>query len=385
MEMLSVIDVRTIFILLPFTALLMALVLWLGPRSERREGLGRWIVGLSLISAGWLLMAARGAIAPVLSVALADSLIMAGLLLQVSALYEFRYLKTLNLSFCLVPASVLFAVLFLIPMEFRQYSLLASFVISMPLLVMGVQSWSLGESAVRWPMAFFYIAGGILLQARALHIWFSEGTDLHFFSSHPLHIIAFIESFAMTISGSFGFLEMQRWRAEKNIRYFAMYDELTDLLNRRSFFKLAERERVRARRRGKPIALLMLDLDHFKAINDRHGHFIGDRVLKQFAVVVKENLRADDLLCRSGGEEFMALLTDVRGEKAVNIAQRVRAAVQEMSVKGLDADVTVSIGVAMCDDLEEGAIERGLKIADNALYEAKNNGRNQVVLSESAV
>ena len=189
----------------------------------------------------------------------------------------------------------------------------------------------------------------------------------------------------MTISGSFGFLEMQRWRAEKNIRYFAMYDELTDLLNRRSFFKLAERERVRARRRGKPIALLMLDLDHFKAINDRHGHFIGDRVLKQFAVVVKENLRADDLLCRSGGEEFMALLTDVRGEKAVNIAQRVRAAVQEMSVKGLDADVTVSIGVAMCDDLEEGAIERGLKIADNALYEAKNNGRNQVVLSESAV
>ena len=80
MELLSVIDVRTIFILLPFTALLMALVLWLGPRSERREGLGRWIVGLSLISAGWLLMAARGAIAPVLSVALADSLIMAGLL-----------------------------------------------------------------------------------------------------------------------------------------------------------------------------------------------------------------------------------------------------------------------------------------------------------------
>lgn len=111
-----------------------------------------------------------------------------------------------------------------------------------------------------------------------------------------------------------------------------MYDELTDLLNRRSFFSLSERERIRARRKGTPIALMMIDVDHFKPINDHYGHIAGDRVLAAIAKAARENLRADELLDRSGGEEFMALLVDVEADKTVEIAERIRTAVHALTV-----------------------------------------------------
>lgn len=215
-----------------------------------------------------------------------------------------------------------------------------------------------------------------------MHSGSGNETELHFFSYHPLHILAFVKSFAMTISGSLGFLEMRRWRAKKNIRCFAMYDELTDLLNRRSFFSLSERERIQARRKGTPIALMMIDVDHFKPINDHYGHIAGDRVLAAIAEAARKNLRADELLDRSGGEEFMALLVDVQADKIVEIAERIRTAVQALTVEGVSDRVTVSIGVALCDDLDDSAIERGLKNADAGLYEAKRNSRNRVVLVE---
>ena len=381
MDLIRAIDIRTIFILLPLTAVLLGLVLWLGPRSNRREGLSRWIVGLALIAISWLLMASRGYVAPALSVALADGLMMAGLLLQVGALYEFRHGKALT-HYSLAPGLLLFLFLLLVPLEFRAYSLIGSFLLSVPLLIMGIQSWNLGASAARFPMAIFYLLGGVLLQARALHIWFAPEADLHFFSSHPLHIVAFVNSFAMTISGSIGFLEMQRWRAEMSIRYYAMYDELTDLLNRRSFFDLAEGERIKAQKSGVTLAVMMLDIDNFKLINDRYGHFTGDHVLASIARAARENLRGNDLLCRSGGEEFMALLVDVDIESAVEIAQNIRGAVQALAMKGIDEPVTMSIGVAACDSLEVSGIELGLRRADAALYQAKNSGRNQVSVAQ---
>ena len=383
MGVLEVIDLRTILLLLPFTALLMVLILWLGRASDRGHGLGRWTTGLTLIAGGWILMATRGYLPPALSVALADTCITLGLLLQVGGIYEFRHRKPPSPSI-LLPAPILLAALLLLPLEYPEYSLLASLFISAPLFVMGVQSWTLSDTLARFPMSICYVVGSVLVLARGLHIWFSPEAVLHFFARHPLHIATFLESFAMTICGSFGFLELQRRRAERNIRHLAMYDELTQLLNRRAFFELAERERLKAKRSGLTMATMMLDVDHFKSINDRHGHFTGDRVLSEIGLRMGESMRPNDLLGRAGGEEFVALLVDVSRDQAVAGAQRIRADVEQQVTLDDETSVTISIGLAFCEGWGENTVDESLRRADEALYEAKRRGRNCVVVAQSA-
>ncbi|MBQ0794950.1 GGDEF domain-containing protein [Zhongshania sp.] len=383
MEMIRLFDIRTIFLMLPITAILFGLVLWLGPKRDRNEGLQRWIIGLVCVGVSWSLMATRGHLHPAISVAFADGLMVAALSAQAGAFYEFKYQRPPSRK-TLIPAVVLFLIFLTIPLSYRTYTLLGSFTISVPLLIMGYLSWGLGNTAARIPMAVFYTLGGFLLQARALHIWFSTETNLNFFTAHPLHVFTFLNSFAMTISGSIGFLELQRWRAEKRIRHYAMHDDLTGLLNRRAFFKLAQRELGRAKQKHSAMAVMMLDIDHFKRINDTYGHFTGDIVLVEIANAFHQCLREVDLLCRSGGEEFMVLLVGVSQESALEIAERICDSVSKLKIKGVEHAITLSIGLTMCDASSDESIDKGLQKADEALYEAKRGGRNRVVVAEAA-
>lgn len=160
----------------------------------------------------------------------------------------------------------------------------------------------------------------------------------------------------------------------------ATFDELTGAHNHRSFIKLGEAEIKRARRHGQNLSILMMDLDHFKNVNDSHGHDAGDSVLRLFGSICMQNLREEDLLGRIGGEEFAILLplTDVNG--AIHIAERIRQEVASSNFKvaeGKHLNVTVSIGVATLDD-NIITIGNLLKRADQALYRSKNGGRNMV-------
>jgi diguanylate cyclase (GGDEF)-like protein len=142
--------------------------------------------------------------------------------------------------------------------------------------------------------------------------------------------------------------------------------------------ELAERELARFQRSRHPIGLLLLDIDHFKAINDSHGHELGDKVLVGVANGIKAVLRSQDLIARWGGEEFLAVLPDTNLEQARASAERVRQALmqQRWSFDGQSVAVTISVGVS---EFQEGdSLTSAINRADRALYRCKDNGRNRV-------
>jgi len=166
--------------------------------------------------------------------------------------------------------------------------------------------------------------------------------------------------------------------ANDDLARLAATDPLTGVANRRHFIERTEVELARADRAGTPLAVLALDLDHFKLINDRHGHATGDKVLQRFCRAVGETLRPSDLLGRLGGEEFMVLLPEAGNAEARRIAERVRATVEHMSPEGDLPNVTTSVGIA-CRDEDGRSLQDLFRVADERLYRAKHLGRNTVV------
>lgn len=164
------------------------------------------------------------------------------------------------------------------------------------------------------------------------------------------------------------------------LEQLAAFDGLTGVYNRRSLQDALEGEIGRSRRYGRPISVMMLDLDLFKDINDGYGHIFGDEILKQFSARAAESLRDSDLLCRFGGEEFTVILPETDQPGAAQVAERVRytTAAEPFLVQGVSVDLTVSIGLATWKNAQEGTADQLLECADKALYEAKKNGRNRV-------
>jgi diguanylate cyclase (GGDEF)-like protein len=170
---------------------------------------------------------------------------------------------------------------------------------------------------------------------------------------------------------------------ERRLRREALIDPLTGVFNRRSFMEFSVREEARANRGGNTFAVLMVDIDHFKRVNDTYGHPAGDTVIRELAAVASRTLRPSDILARYGGEEFVVSLPDTNQEQAQIVAERLRHAIEATAVIG-DAGAirfTISIGVAICS--HDTPLKDAIVRADQALYAAKRNGRNRVELSQS--
>lgn len=173
--------------------------------------------------------------------------------------------------------------------------------------------------------------------------------------------------------------ELRRLHAE--LELLASHDGLTGLFNWRAFYEHAGQMLKIAHRRRENVTLLLLDLDHFKAINDRFGHPEGDRVLQAVAAALRETARGNDIVARHGGEEFVVVALGLSAEEGLAAAERLRAAVA--AIENLKHPLTVSIGVATLPPqpnthVDPRALTDLLDQADQALYAAKNNGRNQV-------
>ncbi len=166
--------------------------------------------------------------------------------------------------------------------------------------------------------------------------------------------------------------------ANTRLEHLALTDPLTGLLNRRAFFEFARGEVARSKRYGHPLALLLLDLDHFKDINDRYGHQMGDQVLAQAAAAAAGVVRVSDRLARYGGEEFVVLAPETNEEGGLALAGRIRAAIRAVAVPVGDErlNITASIGVASLDEASAD-VDQLLRCADQALYAAKAAGRDR--------
>jgi diguanylate cyclase (GGDEF)-like protein len=191
--------------------------------------------------------------------------------------------------------------------------------------------------------------------------------------------------FAHATSLTMLMVAMTKERLESEQRTFALYDPLTGLLNRRAFQEQTERM-ARQRLGREPLAMLVLDLDHFKDINDRYGHSMGDRVLASFGDVARANIRPADLFYRVGGEEFCCILPNASATEAFRVAERIRRAFQATLIDGRSAQisVTVSVGVAS-SEMMGFDLDALYGSADAAVYAAKAQGRNKSVMAGSAM
>lgn len=175
----------------------------------------------------------------------------------------------------------------------------------------------------------------------------------------------------------------ERKTYQTTLEHLATTDHLTNLLNRRAFLEATEREIRRAHRYGQPLTLLMLDVDHFKHINDSCGHPAGDEVLRRIAATCRRLLRDEDLTGRLGGEEFAITLVQAPIEAAALVAERLRRTIGELRIEfeGRQIAVTVSVGVAEFG-MDADNLSRLVSVADERLYAAKHGGRNRVVSAQ---
>ena len=260
-------------------------------------------------------------------------------------------------------------------------SLIASGIITSYTWLTAYEFWrGRGEPLVsRWPAIFMLFAHGALFLLRtplAAMLPWSPGN--HMLGSVWLTVLSF-EALLFTISIAFILLAMAKERTELRHRTAAMVDPLTGIANRRSFLQDAAQLAKRHSANPRPTAVLVIDLDHFKSINDRFGHALGDRALETFADTARQSMRSSDLFGRLGGEEFAAVLSDTSRDKAVAVAERIRESFAKAAqdVDGRPVCATVSIGLVHC---QEGALDVAelLAQADQALYFAKEHGRNRV-------
>ena len=181
--------------------------------------------------------------------------------------------------------------------------------------------------------------------------------------------------------------EIQRLRKEElafalaEAERLAREDGLTGLLNRRVGLQRLEEAFARSRRQNKNLSVAVVDVDHFKQINDRFLHSTGDLVLKNLAELLRQDCRKSEIIARLGGEEFLLALPDQGIDEAVDRCEQLRSAVEKYDWKGISSELAVTLSIGLCTDVFTESAERMLAIADARLYEAKRCGRNRVVSS----
>jgi len=359
----------------------MAVVGW----GRRRDGLGRWAAALLVNAIGHLLIMLRGLIPDVLSIVVGNLMLSSVFVGLIAAVYQFQG-RPVRWPLLLAPPAL---VLVFVSVFIDNFPARVSFVG----LAIGLQAvWALlaalSQRNVTVGRGQWLLVAGLALEAlvlggRAVVALSTHSDATNILQSSALQTLTFLATFSVVLVSSVGFVFMSRDRADENNRVLAALDPLTGVANRRSLIAALDRDVARAQRMREPMALMMVDIDHFKDVNDQYGHPAGDRVLCSVVNVLRQRVRAQDLVGRYGGEEFMVLLPDTGLVGAEQLARELCKAVEESrcpadGVPGPGIAVTVSIGV-FGGRLESGdSWDMLIAAADRALYQAKNNGRNRV-------
>ncbi|MEZ2745752.1 GGDEF domain-containing protein [Halopseudomonas bauzanensis] len=212
--------------------------------------------------------------------------------------------------------------------------------------------------------------------------------QLQITSSTPLQMATFLVSSIVMILTSMGLVLMTKERTDARNRMLALHDELTGLPNRRYSLEVLTRWLAGMERGRQPLSLMMLDIDHFKRINDTHGHLTGDRSLQQLAEILRARLRTQDHVGRLGGEEFLVILPNTTASGAHELAETLRRSVEQMASDSDDSsapNMTISIGVCTLEADTRLNPEEAIDRADAALYQAKQKGRNRIETAEVRV
>jgi len=377
---MSVIDPRTILLLTGIMGGLMSLVLYALKRNYPAsiKGLGEWSAALLLLFVGGLLVAGRGKLPNFVSISVSSFLLWCGLYLAYVGTQRFFGVRPrIGPWMTLITGLALVQVWFTLIEPSYHMRLVLTTVVTAGLS--GVHAWRVAKQG---SLTFARgLAVGVLVflwaaQVMRLVTSFTMPMALNaeFFDTSVIQLI-YITSFAFSIllfSISTVLMATDRLRIE--LQHLANHDSLTNALTRRRLDDACRSELERCRRHGRSMALLIMDLDHFKMVNDTFGHQAGDQTLINFVSRVNALLRGPDQLGRFGGEEFVALLPDTTLDEALLVAERIRDA---CALADQAPACTVSIGVTT-NRKDNDTVDTLLARADAALYRAKARGRNRI-------
>ncbi|NQD36175.1 GGDEF domain-containing protein [Permianibacter sp. IMCC34836] len=365
-------------VLLLSAALIFALV---ARHYRRRAGPWWWLAGCLLIAVGYFIRFWFANTAQAETFWAAGGLFIAGNAAFWIGLYQFCGVRR---SWRPRPVALMLLLAWLVAV-WLPYGLQ----VATMLLVVGVINWlaflairrahHLGNTAMLLFVGAVFLTTAIIMWLRMLaHLgaWWWHWS----ISVEQLGAWGLVASSALMMLRCFALLLLLHARQEHDLQYLAITDPLTGVLNRKGFLEQAQRLLERQQPGDRPVAVLMMDLDHFKRINDQHGHAAGDAVLRRFANILREQLRPGDCTGRLGGEEFAALLPGVDGETALHVAERLRSHLDTQAIATAAGLVNVSVSIGVQSSLRPPlSIEWLLQQADQALYQAKHKGRNQVV------
>lgn len=378
-----ILDSRTLLIVMIATSLLLAISLLVAVGPRFRDGLGKWTASLLLQSMVFALLAARGVWPDVATVVLPNACLTLVLTLQMAAIREFHGRAT-SIWWHVLPVLAVAGMFVFVMNDSIVRIILHGVVFGVGALALAVMVQRLNpesRGSARWLMLGGYLIGAATLGSRAVVSVVDPGAIPSFLGPSAFQGINFLFVLAVILVTSVGFLLLHKERSEEAAQKLALIDPLTGAFNRRTFLELAEKEIARTRRARGSLSLIMLDLDHFKQMNDRNGHLAGDEVLKGVVAITLTCLRKEDFLVRYGGEEFCILLPSVAIDRAAVMAERIREAVEQarFSFKGRALSVTISIGVTTLSMEGNENVDTVVNRADEALYAAKKAGRNRVV------
>lgn len=377
-------DVPTLLLMIIVTSLVTSGALLVLNGNQRNDGLQYWAGGLLLSALAHTLLLLYGCIPYLLTIVLGNALLSSALAGFWLAVRRFHGLA-LHWARTLAPVTVIAVLMWLFQHQFASRVVVSGFMLSLQaaLVLWVLRQRSLGAPQQRSRGALLLVCGlGLIVLTMLLRAGAALFFSLNIASilqSNLVQTLTFMVSFLATLVSSFGFVFMAKERADQANLRLASQDPLTGAANRRALMQALETELARASRQHTPLALLMVDIDHFKRVNDHYGHLAGDHVLRQ-------RLRAPDVLGRYGGEEFMVLLPGTGLHGAAQLAEHLRQAVQAAPCEwqGQRIPFTVSIGVAASADTPADpsrTSEALLQAADQALYRAKDDGRNRVALA----
>lgn len=378
------VDLRTLLLLVAAADVMVAVALWMGAGRRLRHGMAAWIAALAARAVGVAVLALG--LAPAAGAfAVAAAVLALSMTLQAAALlaYDGRHFPVWVHVAVMTGAAVPFA---LLGGDAAGAVLFGGMVFGTLLVVLAAIALQMHPSAggrvrARGILVASFSIGAVAFYVRGVAVTLVADPMHAFVSPGPFQSGLFVAAAAAAIVSSFAFLLLQKERAEGEAVRMATMDPLTGAYNRRTFHEIAERELSRIRRAGQPLSIIIVDIDHFRSVNENYGNRVGDQVLQKIADIVRTALRKEDMLVRYGGEEFLVMLPDVPGPGAVVVAGRIRKSVEAemLEVDGYRLPVTVSVGVSARLDEGPESIENLLARADEALALAKQRGRNRVV------
>ncbi len=372
------IDPQTVILLTGVMGGLMSLVMYSLKRNypSSIKGLAQWSSAFLMLFVAGVLIGARGTLPDVVTISAANFLLWSGVYVCYAGTQLFYGVVPRIWPWMALITVALISSLWYSMVQ-PDYAVRLAWFTSLMALLFAAHAWlifrrgSLSFATALTTVVLVSMAGIQLMRLVTFRIMPPQ-TGI---TDTSVYQIIYITSFAVvTLLLSIGLVLMATDRLRAELEHLATHDSLTNALTRRHMDDACRIEMERTRRNGRSMALLMMDLDHFKAVNDTHGHQAGDRVLINFVIKVNALLRPADQLGRFGGEEFVLLLPETSMEDALHVAERIRAGCAEPSTA---ATCTVSIGVASTLN-DRDTVDALLARADAAMYRAKDNGRNCV-------